>query len=201
MGADTFGIVPPEHNRKKERWVETYSRLKLYPFDPAPEQICLKDIAQGLSRLPRFTGQLGQFYSIAEHSIRVCAEISDSRPANVKLWALLHDAPEAYLGDIPSPVKTFIPAYIEAEDLIMRAICDKYGLPRECPPEVNEADKIMLSRERATLKMADRPWPGEAYFGAAPFCASEAMPPDVAREVFMDEVGHLLLERPRAEEW
>jgi len=190
MGADTFGIVPPERNGRQDRWIETFTGLRLYPFNPACEQISLRDIAQGLSRIPRFTGQIPVLYSIAEHSVRVCAELSDDQPAHVKLWALLHDAPEAYLGDIPSPIKAFMPNYIEAEDLIMRVICDKFGMPYECPPEVVEMDKLMLSRERATLKDAPRPWPGETYFGAAPFCMSEAMLPDVAREVFIDEASH-----------
>ena len=85
----------------KDRYLSTYTGKKFYPYDPRPEQICIEDIAHGLSMLCRFAGQCRFFFSVAEHSIAVAHLL----PANLKLFGLLHDASEAYLVDLPRPVK------------------------------------------------------------------------------------------------
>ena len=80
--------------------MSTYTGKKFFPFDPRPEQICIEDIAHGLSMLCRFSGQCPYFYSVAEHSIYVVHCLPD----NLQLEGLLHDASEAYLADLPRPV-------------------------------------------------------------------------------------------------
>src|SRR5580704_9362466 len=85
----------------KDRYLSTYTGKKFYPYDPRPEQICIEDIAHGLSMLCRFAGQCRFFFSVAEHSIAVAHLL----PANLKLFGLLHDVSEAYLADLPRPVK------------------------------------------------------------------------------------------------
>ena len=89
----------------KDRYLSTYTGKKFYPYDPRPEQICIEDIAHGLSMLCRFAGQCRFFFSVAEHSIAVAHLL----PANLKLFGLLHDASEAYLADLPRPVKAGLP--------------------------------------------------------------------------------------------
>ena len=97
----------------KDRYLSTYTGKKFYPYDPRPEQICIEDIAHGLSMLCRFAGQCRFFFSVAEHSIAVAHLL----PANLKLFGLLHDASEAYLADLPRPVKAGLPEYRAIETL------------------------------------------------------------------------------------
>jgi len=90
----------------KDRYLSTFTGKKFFPFAPHPHQIDIRDIAHGLSLLCRFSGQCPYFFSVAEHSIYVAD--------NLKLEGLLHDASEAYLADLPRPVKIGLPEYIPA---------------------------------------------------------------------------------------
>lgn len=100
-------------------------------FEPTPEMIDIRDIAAGLSNKGHFSGLTPSFFSIAQHSIMVCDEFAfwdffiDPK---LKLLALLHDAAEAYIGDMIKPLKVRLPQFSEVEDKIMNAICARYGL-------------------------------------------------------------------------
>jgi len=83
-----------------EHWITTYTGKRFHYLDPQPEEIDIVDIAHALSLTCRFGGHCKEFYSVAEHSIRV-AEIV---PKEFQLLALLHDAGEAYTGDVQSPI-------------------------------------------------------------------------------------------------
>ena len=82
-------------------WIQTMSGVIFYPLDPRPEEIRIEDIAHALSHQCRFAGHCREFYSVAEHSVRVSREL----PQEFMLWGLLHDASEAYLVDLPRPIK------------------------------------------------------------------------------------------------
>jgi hypothetical protein len=115
------------------------------PMALRPEDIHLDDIVQGLVHQARFSGQTPRLYSVAEHSMGVAALV----PGHLKLQALLHDAPEAYLGDVVSPLK-YLPEmkpYRDAEELAWLAVAEKFGLPPEIDEVVKEADSIMLAVE------------------------------------------------------
>jgi hypothetical protein len=127
----------------KDRYLSTYTGKKFYPYDPRPEQICIEDIAHGLSMLCRFAGQCRFFFSVAEHSIAVARLL----PANLKLFGLLHDASEAYLADLPRPVKAGLPEYKAIEANVARVIAEKFELPFPMPPEVKAADQALLKDE------------------------------------------------------
>ena len=114
----------------KDRYLSTYTGKKFFPYDPRPEQICIEDIAHGLSMLCRFVGQCRFFFSVAEHSIAVARLL----PANLKLFGLLHDASEAYLADLPRPVKAGLPEYKAIEANVERVIAEKFELPFPMPP-------------------------------------------------------------------
>jgi 5'-nucleotidase len=128
-------------------WMQTYTGKAFYPMAPHYEEVDPKDIAHALSMLCRYGGHVNWFYSVAEHCVRMSYAVS---PENA-LWALLHDATEAYMGDMIRPLKRSMPAYVEAEDRLMQAICDRFGLDHEMPVEVHEADSRILHDERAAL--------------------------------------------------
>jgi len=80
-------------------WIQTYTGKRFWPLDPRPEDVDILDIAHSLSLLCRFTGHTSSFYSVSQHSILVAQEV----PKRLRLWALFHDAAEAYIGDIARP--------------------------------------------------------------------------------------------------
>ncbi len=129
-----------------EPYIETYTGEKFWFLNPTPEQIHLKDIAHALSMQCRFTGHTKEFYSVAEHSIAVSKLCPD-----MALAALMHDASEAYLTDVASPVKTYLANYKEMENKIMEAISKKFNFAWPLPNKIHIADKIQLSIEAKHL--------------------------------------------------
>ncbi|USV41087.1 phosphohydrolase [Xanthomonas phage BUDD] len=139
-------------------FIETWSGVNLYMPDPDPESILIEDIAHALSKVCRFAGHVDRFYSVAEHSIHVSYAV----PPEHALQALLHDATEAYLCDIPTPFKRMIPAYAELEDNLWAVIAEKYGVPFKLHETVKLADRMLLLSERDALKEhSKRQWPAE----------------------------------------
>lgn len=134
-----------------EKWgyMKQYSTgLHFDPEHPTPGMIDIEDIALGLSREPRYAGQTSEFYSVAQHSVLVC----DIVPAAYQLWGLLHDATEAYLKDLPWPVKRLCPEYKVMERRLMRVIAEKFHLGWPEPTAVKRADLILLATERRDLQ-------------------------------------------------
>jgi hypothetical protein len=128
-------------------WIQTYSGRQFWPLDPRVEDVHLEDIAHALSNVCRYTGHVREFYSVAEHSVHV----SWSCEPEDALWGLLHDASEAYLADMARPVKQNMPVYVAAERLVMRAICERFGLDPVEPPSVKVADNVLLFTEKRDL--------------------------------------------------
>jgi hypothetical protein len=123
--------------------IRTFTGEYINISDPKPEEIHIEDIAHALSLHCRFGGHTRDHYSVAEHSIWVMNMVSEE----FKLSALLHDASEAYLMDIPSPIKKLIPDYIKIEDNLMTAIAESLGFQYPLPSAVKEADKFALEWE------------------------------------------------------
>lgn len=129
---------------------------KHFRFSHPEESVCSEDIAHALARLCRFTGHTNQFYSVAQHSVLVSRLVVPEH----RLAALLHDASEAYLGDVSMPLKSLLPEYRQIERRVQGAIMAHFGLPPELPPEVKYADMQMLALERSKLMPEDlTPWP------------------------------------------
>jgi 5'-deoxynucleotidase YfbR-like HD superfamily hydrolase len=121
-------------------YIITHSKIRFDYLNPKPEDILLEDIAHALSQICRFTGHTSLPYFVAHHSVLVSRFVS---PENA-LWGLLHDAPEAYLNDLSSPLKTIINGdYHKLEDSIMSVIANKFGLKGEMPDEVKIVDKMV----------------------------------------------------------
>lgn len=128
-------------------YIETASGKKVFFLEPDPEQIDIRDIALALSRIPRFNGHTHRFYSVAEHCWTGSRFIEDK----YKLHFLLHDATEAYLCDIPSPIKQYLPDYKKIEEGLEKAIADKFALDFPSPAVVKYMDLVMLSVEAQNL--------------------------------------------------
>jgi 5'-deoxynucleotidase YfbR-like HD superfamily hydrolase len=129
--------------------ISTYTGLRLDPFNPDPDKIDIVDIAHHLSQMPRFAGATRRWFSVAEHSLNVSLVV----PTHYALAGLLHDAAEAYLMDMPSPIKqtTMMDGYAETEDNLLEVIFVKYGLDPIIPPAVKLADKRMGATEAVEL--------------------------------------------------
>ena len=142
---------------RKGDWISTFTGKKFYPLDPRPEEIDVNDIVHALSHQCRFVGHCTSFYSIAQHSVLVSLLCNPDDA----LFGLLHDAAEAYLVDIPSPLKRLpeFAAYREAEKKLMDVICDVFGLPHDEPASVKIADKRILATEARDLTVTEgRGW-------------------------------------------
>lgn len=139
-------------------WIATYTGNYIYPLHPDPEHIHIEDIAHSLSNQCRFTGHVKKFYSTAQHSVLCSYAVED--PA-YRLWALLHDAGEAYLSDIARPVKRQpeFSYYAIVEDGLMDAVVERFGLSKELPmpPCVKVADNLLLWTEMRDLMPNDPP--------------------------------------------
>lgn len=129
-----------------EPWIETYKGIKFSFLDPQPEQVEIEDIAHSLANQCRFSGHTSVFYSVAQHSIEVARHSGE-----LLLTGLLHDASEAYIHDIPSPVKPHLPGYAEMEDRIMQAIAKRFGIVWPLPQIVKDADHMCLKAEARGL--------------------------------------------------
>lgn len=123
--------------------IRTHTGIYFNVFEPTIEMINIHDIAHALSHLCRFGGHTPFFYSVAQHSI----EVSKLVPPSLKIPALLHDAAETYLLDIPSPIKKRLNGYAELEENIMKLIAQKFKFQYPLDPKIKEADKEMLLRE------------------------------------------------------
>ncbi len=128
--------------------IRTFTGIYFNVFEPTLEMICIEDIAHHLSQQPRFGGALPEFYSVAQHSY-MCSLLANGKE-NQKA-ALLHDASEAYLIDIPSPVKQGLSNYKEIEDYLMMVISEKFGFEYPLSADVKKVDKEMLEIEWETL--------------------------------------------------
>lgn len=153
-------------------WIQTYTGKKFFPLDPRLEDICIEDIARALSMQCRYAGHVARFYSVAEHSVRVSRIIEErTGDLNKALWGLLHDATEAYLCDIPRPLKrqTVFAAYRDAERLLMTVIAERFGLVGNEPEEVIALDTEILGTEARELKSPIHPdWAKTTATGELP---------------------------------
>lgn len=124
--------------------IRTYTGIEMNPLAPRPEDIALEDIAQALSLQCRFMGQIPNLYSVAQHSVLVSRIV----PREDALWGLLHDAAEAYLGDLSRPLKRhpIMQDYCAAEARVLDCVGQRFGLG-PMPASVVVADRIALATE------------------------------------------------------
>ncbi len=146
-------ITTPTHTD----WIQTFTGKQFWPLEPRPEDVCIEDIAHALSMLCRYGGHCEHFYSVAQHSVLVSYACD---PADA-LYGLLHDASEAYLIDLPRPIKRSVgmEAYGFAEVKLLKVILNRFGLYLPEPPSVKRADNALLRTEqRDLMKPAPAAW-------------------------------------------
>ena len=138
-----------------EAWIQTFSGRKFHLLDPHPSEVFIEDVAHALSLLCRYTGHVREFYSVADHSVRV-SQVCDPQDA---LAGLLHDASEAYLADLNSPLKHSpeMSRYRTAERRVQTAIAERFGVPAKKPPSVEVADRRLLVTEKRDLLSPNGP--------------------------------------------
>lgn len=140
------------------QWIQKATGGVFHLEDPQADEVCIEDIASSLSKLCRFTGHTKEFYSVAQHCVLV------SRFCNKEdaLWGLLHDASEAYTGDLSRPLRllwkgvaitenVYLRGFKEVESAIQCAVCQRFCLAPDMPAGVKAADNMMLLLERRDL--------------------------------------------------
>lgn len=135
--------------------IHTYSGIAFNLRDPHPAMVRLDDIVHSLSLMNRFNGAALFPYSVAQHSLHVAALL----PAELRLEGLLHDAAEAYIGDMVSPLKQVMPEYKAVEARIHQVVALAFGLRFPDPPEIKKVDLAVLAAEREqVLQPSYGPW-------------------------------------------
>lgn len=188
-GGDVIRTIPA----RKGDWMQTFTGRQFWPLDPRPDEIDVLDIAHSLGHQCRYAGHTRRFYSIAEHCILMslwiqerALALADQAPTELEAaairvaghvearWALFHDASEAYVVDVPRPLKRYLRDYAAIETGVQIAIAQRFELPGivtaslagdptpralVLPPIVHEADNRILLDERAQLlSTPPAPW-------------------------------------------
>jgi 5'-deoxynucleotidase YfbR-like HD superfamily hydrolase len=157
------GMAMPDHAPPAPGpYLQTVSGRWVNPFDPDPNQLDAGDIARALANQCRFGGHSRVFYSVAQHSV-IVSRLVEERGGDVEevFAALMHDATEAYLGDMPHPLKHRSPlgaAFREAEAHLEQAIRERFGI-RSGVREIKEADRALLATERRAFSAETWHWP------------------------------------------
>jgi hypothetical protein len=136
-------LVDPRYVPPAKDVLQTYSGVVVRPLEPRLEDIKIEDIAWSLAHQCRYNGHTKMFYSVATH----CILVSKFLPRVLQLDGLLHDASEAYLSDLPSPVKQVMPEYRRIEAELERRIAAAFGLQYPMHPEVKWADDHVFQLE------------------------------------------------------
>jgi 5'-deoxynucleotidase YfbR-like HD superfamily hydrolase len=167
-------------------WIETYSGKRFNLLNPDSEMVDITDIAHALSNTCRFGGHSREFYSVAQHCV-LCSKVA---PEAISLQALLHDAPEAYINDIPTPVKGLLPQYKQLEDKIWKIIANKYKVSEIMDPLIKEIDRRMLVTEARDLMHCNNEWVDEMEMDRYPI-PLQVWTPKEAKEEFLKRFRRL----------
>ena len=156
-----------------------------FPYEsPETYDFNIEEIAHSLARLCRFTGHVNTngIYSVAQHSVLV----SEIVPDELKLAALMHDAAEAYIGDVNSPLKQLLPEYKKIEKKVEKAIFNYFGLQWPKHPTIKQADLRLLAAEHRDFQpVTPEKWELLEEVEPYPQNKIQDMPPKYAYSNFM----------------
>jgi len=176
-------------------WILTYTGKRFDTLNPKPEDICIEDIAHALSMICRFGGHCRQFYSVAQH----CLLVSCNLPVEAELWGLMHDAAEAYVGDVVTPIKRLLyvenggiaaDGFWEFEEKILHCVATALDMAWPPPKIVREIDtRVMLGE--ADFLMEGRAAGCGGYFEEPIFVRPLSMRHNWAEDLFLARYRHL----------
>ena len=170
--------------------IPTYTG-KQFDFEcPDADTICIEDIAHHLSLTHRWRGATGEGMSVAQHSVMVAQMMGRAGYSHLdQLGGLMHDAAEAYLGDVPSPLKAKLPDFKAYELVVQNAICDKFGIPRTPHPSVH-----LFDVESYRWEARDLLHPEHGMEAPTASCRSTLVcwPPGAAEFEFLNLFGYLM---------
>ena len=174
-------------------YLQTVSGRWVNPFDPDPEQLDAGDIARALGNQCRFGGHCRAFYSVAQHSVIVSRLVEErGGDAEDAFAALMHDATEAYLGDMPHPLKhrsALGAAFKAAEAHLEQVLHARFRIKADVP-EIKAADRALLATERRAFSAETWHWP--ELDGVEPLDLElTAWSPDEAARAFAERYAEL----------
>ncbi len=153
-GTDTKENIDRNSTVAWEPWIQTVSGIKFHYLSGGPAEVNPEDICTVLSRVPRWAGHTKKFFSVAQHSVLVSELVKErgGHPLD-QLLGLIHDATEAYMVDLPSPLKRMIPAYKDIENKLWKKISKRFfnGKIVYISDLVKECDTAMLATEARDL--------------------------------------------------
>lgn len=148
---------------------------------PGSSDFTIEDIAHGLANICRYSGQCSSFYSVAEHSILV-----SETAKGFEFEALLHDAAEAFLGDITRPLKQLLPEFKRIEADVERAILDRFGVTEPIPSQVKQADlRVLAAEQMQIMPEGTAGWVRGQKVKPAPIVVRH-LPPKEAKRLFLE---------------
>lgn len=191
-------------------WITAKGGIRFDLLNPDPDHLDIRTIAHAIGNVCRFSGHTSRHYSVAQHSILVSELVTLLGGLDGDAYTgLMHDAQEAYVGDVPTPLKRLLPEYKRIEDGIAARIADRYHVAAPLPQIVKDADLYALYLERDEL-MPEQPEPWEhehlaeeardllesANHGVAGL-VTEAWQPEYASEMFLLRFAQLAPEKAR----
>jgi hypothetical protein len=190
MSAELYDVVVAHQRRQTNPWIETHSGHRLDLGNPEESKIELVDIAHGLANTGRYAGQCSTFYSVAEHSVLVSLLLEQTGESiEIVQAGHMHDSPEAYIGDMTSPLKTLCPGYTIVEYKFELAIRSVFGQSVSFSNEkVKRADFEMFCREKAQLLS---PWDSRPAERFGPELEIRCLPPNEAKVLFLNRAEEL----------
>lgn len=153
---------------------------------PHESAFTIEDIAHGLAQICRYSGQCRNFYSVAEHSLLV-----SETAAGFEFEALMHDAAEAFLGDVTRPLKQMLPEFKRIEAEVEHAIFERFGIVHPLSPEVKKADlRVLAAEQRQIMPAGTDGWVRGQKVEPAPVTVRH-LPPMEAKAAFMERFNAL----------
>ncbi len=175
-------MIPVDSSIARTLYVSTYTGKQFFPLDSQQDQVDIEDIAHGLAYQCRFNGQTRYFYSVAQHSLIVAGLV----PKRLYLAALLHDAAEAYMGDMVKPLKQLFPLFSSIETKVMATIAGRYGITDLENRAIKRADLIALAMEKRDLMPnSTEPWTSLKGITPSPARITPLSPPE-AKALFLE---------------
>lgn len=164
--------------------IRTYSGRWFDYSSPTPGMVHLEDIAHALACTSRYAGHVPKPYSVAQHLV-LCSQVA---PDGLELDALMHDAHEAYIGDMPRPLKVLMPEYVAMEERIEAVVRRAFRLPDHMDPRVKEVDVRMLVTEAKSFGFD---WWREVGMDPYPGIVVEPWPWHKAKQRFLNAAHRL----------